>query len=354
MEQLKVLVAALALREFTVDEISGLSGVNTSTVRSVLKRNAELFRRADARGDRDDVANSQRGRGRPANRWVVVDCEKVRRLVDEMGALPKFEPSYANVEADDWRLVAVSVAEDALAQVSDESDPELQVRLLRSARSSLFFAESGDSLSNNVPWWQTEDSLLAVRARGVDALVNLASLVPSQRGSSLDALSRTARRLAAAMLAVPDRAEATYFAPFSQILARSGRFAPMYALSAPEQEPLYQLADDWTEVEIPHFRVSVGRVLTQAWAEPLVNVSASMPVVISSRKLNADMDQIIDGIKMISRPAVVFGPPDERRLIRKSGRVGASFIPVKEPLGDDRQYAIDSVVALIDRFSIGR
>ena len=214
MEQLKVLVAALALREFTVDEISDLSGVNTSTVRSVLKRNAELFRRADARGDRDDVANSQRGRGRPANRWVVVDCEKVRRLVDEMGALPKFEPSYANVGADDWRLVAVSVAEDALAQVSDESDPELQVRLLRSARSSLFFAESGDSLSNNVPWWQTEDSLLAVRARGVDALVNLASLVPSQRGSSLDALSRTARRLAAAMLAVPDRAEATYFAPF--------------------------------------------------------------------------------------------------------------------------------------------
>jgi hypothetical protein len=351
VEQVKVLAAALALRDFTVDEISGLSGVNTSTVRSVLKRNAKLVRRID---DHDDVVNFRRGRGRPANRWVVVDCDEVRRLANEIGSLPKFEPSYANVEADDWRSVAVAVAEDALTQVSDEADPMLRERLFSSARSSLFFAESGSSASNDVPWWRTEDSSFAVRARGVDALATLA-LLPADGSSTADVLRRTARDLAAAMLALPDRGEATYFAPFSQVLARSGEFAPMYALCASRQEPLYPLAGVWTEVVIPDFLVGVGRVLTQAWAEPLVNVSASMPVVVSSRKkMSAEVDQMIDSIKMMPRPAVVFGPLDDGSLIRKSGWAGASFIPVDEPPDDDRQNAIDSVVALIDRFSMGQ
>lgn len=347
MEQVKVLAAALALRDFTVEEISGLSGVNTKTVRSVLQRNPELVRRADKR---DATVSVGRGRGRPANRWVVVDSKETRRLVGEIGALPRFEPSYPSMDADDRQSVAVAVAENALTQLSDEPDPMLRERLLSSARSSLFFAERRDSPSGSVPWWQTEDSPFAVRARGVDALAGLAS----QEVLTVSALTSTAQDVAAAMQAAPEKPEETYFAPFSQILAQSGNFAPMYAFSGSSNEALYEFADDWAEIEIPRFHVRAGHLLTQPWAMALVNVSNSMPVVISATKFNAEVGRMFDGIKVLPRPALVFGPPGAAGLIRNSGRVGATFVPVEKTLGNNRQYAIESVAAVIDRFSIGR
>jgi hypothetical protein len=347
MEQLKVLAAALALQNFTVEEISGLSGVNIKTVRSVLQRNPELVRRADKR---DDTASLRRGRGRPARRWVVVDSKETRRLVGEIGALPRFEPSYPSMDTEDRRSVAVAVAENALTQLSDEPDAMLRERLLSSARSSLFFAEKGGSQSSGVPWWQTEDSPFAVRARGVDSLAMLAS----QETTTVSALTSTAQDVAAAMLVSPDRPEATYFVPLSQILAQSGHFAPMFALSGSSDESLYEFADDWAEIETPRFRVGTGHLLTQAWAKALVNVSVSMPVVISAMKFDSEVDQMIDGIKVMPRPALIFGPPGAGHLIRNSGRVGATFVPVEKSLDSSRQYAIESVAALIDRFSIGR
>jgi hypothetical protein len=347
VERLRVLAAALALQDFTVDEISGLSGVNENTVRSVLKREARLLRRAD---ERDDAPIFPRGRGRPAKRWVVVDSEMIRKLID---ALPKFEPNYGSLETDDWRSVAVEVAEDALAQASDESDPMLLQLLFSSAQSSLRFAENASPETNGVPWWQTEDGQFAVRARGVDALASLAGPVTADERSSLDVLWDAARLIAAAMQAVPHRGEAKYFAPLTKVLAHSGKFAPMYLLSVPEQEPLFPLVDDWTEVTIPDFHVDTGRVFTQVWAKPLVNVSISMPVVVSSGGLDKVVEQMIETIKTVPRPAVVFGPPDEGTLIKSAGRVGASFVPIDETIGD-KQGAIDSLVAAIDRFSVGR
>jgi hypothetical protein len=350
VEKLKVLAAALALQDFTIDELSGLSGVNPSTVRNVLKRNPTLIQRASQPSDHA-TAGLRRSRGRPSKRWVVADGAEIRRLIDETGALPKFEPNYANMEAGDWREAAVAVAEDALAQVGDQSDAVLQERLLGSARSSLFFAENDTSISGKIPWWQDEDSPFAVRARAVDTLATLASLPTTQRTPNV--LRDTATRLAEAMQVAPDRGEATYFVPFSQILAQSGEFAPMYAVCAREEEPVYPLADEWTEVVMPDFHAAVGHIVTQVWAKPLVNVSTSMPVVVSSKKLDAEVSQMIDGIKTMPRPAAVFGSAFKRTLIKKSSWVGASFVPVGEP-NYSRQDAIDSVVALIDRFSTRR
>jgi hypothetical protein len=353
MEQLKVLAAALALRDFTVDEISGLSGVNPSTVRSVLRRNRQLIRPAGPHGDRSDTNGSLRSRGRPSNRWTVVEGDQIRKLVEEIRALPKFEPSYTDVDADDWRSAAVAVAEDALAQVNDESDEFLRERLFSSARSGLLLAEEGISSPNGVPWWQAEDSPFAVRARGVDALVALASTTTSERPPGQDVLWQTSQLLADAMQAAPDGREAAYFAPFSQVLAHSGEFAPLYAVCTWNQYPAYPFAGEWTEVAMADFHPAAGRICTQAWAKPLVNVSAAMPIVLFSYKMDDEVDQMINGIKTVPRPAAVLGPTHESLLIKKSGWAGASYVPVDEP-GYDRQYAIDSVAALIDRFSVVR
>jgi hypothetical protein len=176
MEQLKVLAAALALREFTVDEISGLSGVNPRTVRSVLRRHPSLICRVEGPSLREGAVSAQPSRGRPSNRWMVADGDQVRRLIDEAGALPRFEPNRSSIGDNDRREAAVAVAEDALAQVGSESDEALQGRLIRSARSSLFFGDGDTSSGDEAPWWQTDDSQFAVRARGVNALAALQSI----------------------------------------------------------------------------------------------------------------------------------------------------------------------------------
>lgn len=63
---------------------------------------------------------------------------------------------------------------------------------------------------------------------------------------------------------------------------------------------------------------------------------------------------MIEGMKMMPRPAFVLGPPGDPLLIRKTGLARASFIAVREPLGNGRQHAIDSFAAFIERFSFGR
>jgi hypothetical protein len=360
VEQLKVLAAALALRDFTVDELSGLSGVNPRTVRSVLRRNPSLVCRVGQRSAGKSAVSAQPGRGRPSNRWRVVDGDQIRRLIDEIGTLPRFEPDRASIGAGDWREAAVAVAEDALAQVGSESDETLQERLIISARSSLFFGNGDASPEAKAPWWETEDSQFAVRARGVDALATLANLAPAQSGiaaerlTRADALRNTARHIAEAMQATPERGEETYFAPFSQILARSGEFAPLFAVCARDQEPGFPFAGDWTEVVLADFRTTkIARIMTQLWATPLVNVSSCMPIVASPIKLGFLADQIIKDMKITPRPALVFGSLHEGGLIRKTGLAGASFVPIGKH-SSDRQHAIESVAALIDRFSVGR
>lgn len=359
MEKLKVLAAALALPDFSVDELSGLSGVNPSTVRSVLRRNPSLIRRVAEQSARRRAVSAPSVRGRPSSRWTVADSDQIRRLIDDSGALPRFVPSRASTGAGDWREAAVAVAEDALAQVGSESDEALQGRLIRSARSSLFFGNADKSPDNQAPWWKTEDSQFAVRARGVDALAAVADLMPAKPGAAAEAPTRdtlrdTARYIAAAIRAAPERGEEIYFAPFSQILARSGEFAPLFAVCARDQEPGFPFAGDWIEVAPTDFRATAARVMTQTWATPLVNVSACMPIVVSSLKAGLPLvDQVIPSIRVTSRPAVVFGSLYEGGIIKKSGLAGALFAPVGTH-SSDRQNAIESVAALIDRFSARR
>ena len=372
MEQLKVLAAALALRSFTVDEISGLSGVNPRTVRSVLRRNSDLIGRVAPQPAGQGPVGAAHGRGRPVGRWKVVDSDQIRQLVREAEAMPSFEPHHASAigaadaDLDDVREAAVAVAEAALSKVGTEPDEAIQWRLITSARSSLYFGNDDDWADADPSWWEVDDSQFAVRARGVDALAALADAVQlkANDGAPAGALAwaqlrqSTAGYIAAAMQASPERGEEIYFTPLSHILAHSGEFAPLFAVCAPGQNPAFPFVGDWAEAEPADFQFKECRVLTQPWALPFVNVSSSMPIVVSLARTGYSLDpvvqsQLFNSVRFAPRPAAVFDPLNRSEMIKETGRVGASYLHVgRQP--SDRRNAIEAVSSLIDRFSAGR
>ena len=102
MERMKVLSAALALGEFTVEQVAALSGVNSKTVRSVLDRNPDVVQR---------VGSTSLGRrGRPLTRWATTGSDATRQILDELEALPSAPTPASTLSADQWREAAVSVA----------------------------------------------------------------------------------------------------------------------------------------------------------------------------------------------------------------------------------------------------
>ena len=245
-----------------------------------------------------------------------------------------------------------------MAKVVSEPDAARQERLIASARSSLYFGNEDGWSENDAPWWKASESQFAVRARGVSALATLTYLAHADSGTAAESAARTAstehsggyrRRDAGG----PARAgREIYFAPFAEVLAHSGEFAPLFAVCAPDQEPGFPLSGAWTEAEPADFHFNGGRVVTQPWAKSLVDVSISMPIVVSA-ETGLVSNELFDTVDSTSRPALVLGPPHGGGLIRETGLIGATFLPVDES-STDRKDAIHAVSNLIDRYSAGR
>ncbi len=346
MEKIKALSAALALRRFSVEQLSGLSGVNPNTARAVL-RDSQFLRQENGAAPAPDQG---RGRGRPPAQWVVTDIEGLRSYLESISPPTAYNTSSLALEPGDEMAIAVNVAEDALAQAPGESDPELRGLLFESARSSLVLPTRPDSDTTEF-WWLERDDPYAARARGVDALATLAVNMSDGPGVPAESLESIAPVLAKAMLAAPERAERTYFAPFTHVLANSGEFAPMLWLRQPSQEPAYPLPSQWIET----LNIDVAddiQLVTQGWALPFVGIAASMPIVVNIMVTNAVARRLIGVVRSIRRPAVVFGPAHDSELMMESSAVGASFIPSDTTF--EEQKSIDAVAAVIDRFSVGR
>jgi predicted ArsR family transcriptional regulator len=79
VERIKVLAAALALREFTADDIAELTGVKPHTVRNVLNRSPDVVRRLPSK--------SPGRRGRPTTGWATSDTQAVRELTADLAQL---------------------------------------------------------------------------------------------------------------------------------------------------------------------------------------------------------------------------------------------------------------------------
>lgn len=354
MERLKVLSAALALREFTVDEVATLSGVKPKTVRSVLGRNLDVVQRLES--------TSQGLRGRPSRRWAVIDSAATRDLTAELRGLTDTEtqtpPSFEHTD-DDRRDAAVTVAENALAKIVDENDPSLQHEIVAAARTALMMADDepvdsgADDQQPPLHWWYYDDGSEAVRARAIDALATLASAGPA--GITERQLATTAHAVADAMATDPSRGDATYFAPFAHLLASRDTFAPLLTFTAPDEEMATTLIGSRWKTLSPSSKNVPFALVTQRWAEPLAAVSAAMPVVFVTRQPSSGslFAAFVEQTRATSRPAIVMSGASARELTRESARAGASFVPIncRRPTRSDRALAIEAVTAAIDRFT---
>ncbi len=356
MERLKVLSAALALREFTVDEVATLSGVKPKTVRSVLGRNLDVVQRLES--------TSQGLRGRPSRRWALIDSDAARDLSAELRGLTADIETHAPLAFTrtdaDRRDVAITVAENALADIVDEHDPSLQHEIAATARTALMMADDepvdagADDQQPPLHWWYDDDSSEAVRARAIDALATLASAGRSG-GITEGQLATTARAVADAMAIDRSRGDATYFAPFAHLLASRDTFAPLLTFTAPDEEaPTTLIGSRWKTLS-PSSKNMPFALVTQWWAEPLAAVSAAMPVVFVTHhpSSGALVVALLEQTRATSRPAIVMSGASARELTRQSARAGASFVPIncRRPTRSDRALAIEAVTAAIDRFT---
>jgi hypothetical protein len=345
MEQVKVLSAALALGEFTVDELSALSGVKATSVRSVLNRNSELVHRTGSA--------QPSHRGRPSTKWAIADSAASRKLaaeLDTLGAadlskLPNIEQQPSTLAPTDRRKVAVSVAERALSQFLDEQDFEVKREILTSAQASLSYANEPAESGSSPRWWRNDDSKLAHRAQGVDALATLAT-TPQMQFSD-DLLERTAGDVAAAMNATPTRGAALYFAPFSQLLAAHETLPAVLWISDRDNPPT-RITDHWSVLHAGGADLDDAHVHTQAWATPLLEVAAPMPMLLSAAGPKS-ATSLLARTRTVPRPALVFGRTRESDLSLVAARWGASFVSMDWRSSKDFLRAINAVTASIDR-----
>ena len=191
MERMRVLAACLALREFTISEVIAYSGANENTVRSVLRRDSELFEELPERR-----GTGTHRPGRRAGRWRLVDPSKIRRLATDLqGELAGIQPEIASaVQPDeatyDDRLAAVTVAEHALLRAWEEPNPELRHVLSEIALNNLAEASppsAGDKVgseeggrpdyapnANDISGLSSsEEEILPIRIRAVAVLATL-------------------------------------------------------------------------------------------------------------------------------------------------------------------------------------
>lgn len=348
MERIKVLTAAMALGEFTVDELASFSGVKRSTVRSVLDRDSSIVEQLGTA-----VPD---GPGRPSSRWAVKDSQATREFTASIQALAPRPAPPSPVSVNDQHEAVVSVAEDALTRIT-ERDPGMQRRILRSAQAALHLVDSdphAESTNTADPWWIDNDTHAAIRARAVDALATLSASPDEQFTDKL--LFETAQQVAAAMKAAPERGETAYFAPFTQILAGRGDLSPllMVAVDLPPGLNLQR----WTELPAKETDPA-ARVLTQRWAAPLVDVIDSMPMllVVAGATVSETYPQTLQLVKTwlehsraSATPALVMGDPRQVDLVRLAARFGAPFVPGEDWLSPEhRHIAAEAVSSTVER-----
>lgn len=348
MERIKVLTAALALREFTISELAAFSGVNIHTVRTVADRNKDIVEKLDPM--------SPAGPGRPAAKWRVRDSEETRRFAETLQTMTPAPPVASPLSVEDQYEAIVGVAENTIARIVNQRDPAMQRRTLRSAQSTLHMIDSdlkSDFADDAQPWWADGDSGVAIRASAVDALAALAT--SPERRLSDKTLSGVADKLAAAMEVEPEHGGAVYFAPLTQLLASRGVLPPLVMVA--EEVPPGLDRGRW--IELPVTNADMGaRVLTQRWATPFVGVADSMPLVAVgvaadtgglSPRTRELVTSWLERSRASARPALVVGDATQGDLLRLAARAGVPFVPMGWETAEDNQLGVEAVSSAVER-----
>jgi hypothetical protein len=334
MERLRILAAAAALGEFTVEELVAFSGANENTVRAVLRRERELFEATGA-----EPSGGQGGR--PANRYRLIDEERVRAEVHDLerdvvlvagGGDTGSPPS-----AEDDRLAAIVVAEDALLRSLSATDGEDRRVLAGTARESLRQAteDAGPGLPDR----------LTRRAASVSAIAELAERRAAGAVPSHDELARTSEALGELAELAPQEHFWGLLGGLADAAIEGHELPPLGIVThrelSPENVLPHTQRSSWTCEELPGGRELVW---SQRWAAPLLRRHLVSAVVLTDpNPAGTGLSESFDHLRGWTIPRIVVSERESMEAATEIAACGAQFLPSSqiEFLG----YAVRNSVA---------
>lgn len=318
MERLRILGAAAALREFTVAELSAFSGANAETVRSVLRRDAELLEIAQGESDG--------GPGRPANRYRVKDLDRVR---DEIRRLEEvFQPAVLRTQgrpehdSQEDRLLAVVSGEDAVLDSWHAQEPRQRTVLALTALAALRAARrmvSEESVD-------ADDPLLR-RTADIEVFAQLAYAEARGEPIGTEDLHRAAEALSDLSEVAPDRTS-LFLHELTAIAVRNDQLPPLALALSPSLEPVDAIhtldAGSW--VKAGSLAGTAYDIWWERWAAPLANHGLFAGVVVQDDG-GVSIDAPLVHLSKWRGPTIVLSKRHSVDLVSQVSESAAFFLP---------------------------
>jgi hypothetical protein len=318
MERLRILAAAAALLEFRAGELCAFAGANAETVRSVLRRDTELF----------EVISTETngGPGRPANRYRVKDPTRIREEIRELeqaiqpaGLETRVRPG-RDTDAD--RLIAVATAEDAVLDSWRSDEPDERAALAQTALAAL----NGARRMTPEDAVQADDSLRR-RTDDVEVFAQLADAEARGEPIDTDKLHRAATALSDLAEVAPERTS-QFLLGLSATAVRNDQLLPLALALGQSRRPIDSIstldADAWVEAAPLE---DTGYVLwSQRWAAPLVEHRLFAGMVVQdygAESLDAPLVHLLEW----HAPTVVLSERHSPDVVRNVSESGAFLLP---------------------------
>lgn len=329
-ERLRVLAAAVALGEFTYEELRAFTGANPHTVRSVLQREDVL----------EVVGVERGGRGRPPKRWAVRDRERIRAEVQQLEeAIGVLREDGAPADPEEDRLAAVLSAEDTLLRAWDPADEADREILTSTARLTIRDALPGDD----------RDDQISRRARGVALFARLADEAGRGRPQTPELLGEAAAALVELHQIAPERVPG-FLRGLTDIAVRSGVAPPLAVLADHHpSEVLLGFSEGLDWIRQP---VDGTALWIQRWSEPLLERGLVAGVVVPE-----SLDRSVDDLVSWHVPKVVVGDSQDIDIVNRLSPRGAYFLSSSatvEEVASTLSRASDNVPASADLFGAER
>lgn len=316
MERLRILAAAAALREFTVGELCAFAGANADTVRSVLRRDAELFEIAPAKADGTP--------GRPSNRWRVKELDRIREEIHELEQvleLPRLQ-TQPERDSEEDRLIAVASAEDAVLDAWGTEESGERVVLAQTALAAL-----GAARRMTPEEIVTEDDPLRRRADDIEVFAQLAHTEAHGEAIGTDDLYRASTALSDLAEVAPERT-GQFLLGLSATAVRNGQLLPLALAISQQHKPIDAIStlDAKSWIEAARLENTDYVIWSQRWAAPLAEHRLFAGTIVddsSEEGLEAHLSSVSEWLG----PTVVVSRHQNLDRVRLVSEAGAYFLP---------------------------
>jgi hypothetical protein len=364
-ERLKILGAAAALREFTVTRLASYSGAKQDTVRSVLRRDSQLFERVPnaTAAERSGVGAA----GRPPGLYRVRDPKQIQAemadlerdlvLLRSSSAVPAAQgvtgegvqtaltagPTSTR-DPDASRLAALEIAEDAIFKSWRAGDPNKAALLANTAKESLSYVSSLGSAS------QRSGDSIDDRAQNIGAFADLAQVRATKGHVSLGNL----RKASDALAGLAETTPLELLRPFMSIIVdaaiQTNQMPPLEVILEEREQPdaalRTALGTALVEIKVGPTRKSVW---SQPWARALVSVGLPAGILVLDRIESPSEfeDALAGAIRGRQTPRTfVLGNRFDVELLLRVARAGAVFLPLMANIGNAVASALSKEFAM--------